>query len=137
MMGQTMLIRNASGDYTPAHRSLLEFFVAYKFAAELGVLAQDFLEVVQPHCSYIDKNATPQEYTWSEYCQLQIEKQNKNHLIAPLQGFKSEPLEKLLETVGKGRLAKAVLDLLVGMIDEGSVGERLLEVIESTKGKKE
>ncbi|WP_442949600.1 NACHT domain-containing protein [Nostoc sp.] len=32
MMGQTMLIRNADGDYTPAHRSLLEFFVAYKFA---------------------------------------------------------------------------------------------------------
>lgn len=25
MMGQTMLIRNADGDYTPAHRSLLEF----------------------------------------------------------------------------------------------------------------
>lgn len=39
MMGQTMLIRDADGDYTPAHRSLLEFFVAYKFAAELGVLA--------------------------------------------------------------------------------------------------
>ncbi|MGL5194607.1 MAG: NACHT domain-containing protein, partial [Chroococcales cyanobacterium] len=28
MMAQTMLIRNAEGDYTPAHRSLLEFFVA-------------------------------------------------------------------------------------------------------------
>ncbi|NEQ47447.1 MAG: NACHT domain-containing protein [Leptolyngbya sp. SIOISBB] len=42
MMGQTMLIRNAEGDYTPAHRSLLEFFVAYKFAAELGILANDF-----------------------------------------------------------------------------------------------
>ena len=27
MMGQTMLIRNANGDYAPAHRSLLEFFV--------------------------------------------------------------------------------------------------------------
>ena len=45
MMGQTMLIRNADGDYTPAHRSLLEFFVAYKFAAEIGVLAQDFTEL--------------------------------------------------------------------------------------------
>jgi hypothetical protein len=37
MMGQTMLTRNADGDYMPAHRSLLEFFVAYKFAAELGI----------------------------------------------------------------------------------------------------
>ncbi|PZV06026.1 MAG: hypothetical protein DCF32_10410 [Leptolyngbya sp.] len=44
MMGQTMLIRNAEGDYTPAHRSLLEFFVAYKFAAELEILSKDFRE---------------------------------------------------------------------------------------------
>jgi predicted NACHT family NTPase len=42
MMGQTILIRNADGDYTPAHRSLLEFLVAYKFAAEAGVLKADF-----------------------------------------------------------------------------------------------
>ncbi|MCA1991973.1 MAG: NACHT domain-containing protein, partial [Coleofasciculus sp. S288] len=47
MMGQTMLIRNSEGDYTPAHRSLLEFFVAYKFAAELGALASDFTELAQ------------------------------------------------------------------------------------------
>ncbi|MBD2362382.1 NACHT domain-containing protein [Anabaena minutissima FACHB-250] len=45
MMGQTMLIRNADGDYYPAHRSLLEFFVAYKFARELNILADDFREV--------------------------------------------------------------------------------------------
>ncbi|MBD2205099.1 WD40 repeat domain-containing protein, partial [Calothrix sp. FACHB-168] len=46
MMGQTMLIRNADGDYYPAHRSLLEFFVAYKFARELGILANDFRDIV-------------------------------------------------------------------------------------------
>ncbi|MBE9057314.1 pentapeptide repeat-containing protein [Sphaerospermopsis sp. LEGE 08334] len=47
MMGQTMLIRNADGDYYPAHRSLLEFFVAYKLGRELGILAEDFQEVVE------------------------------------------------------------------------------------------
>ncbi len=47
MMGQTMLIRNADGDYYPAHRSLLEFFVAYKFGWELGILADDFQEIVE------------------------------------------------------------------------------------------
>ncbi|MBO1049770.1 MAG: hypothetical protein HEQ10_19610 [Dolichospermum sp. DEX182a] len=47
MMGQTMLIRNAEGDYSPAHRSLLEFFVAYKLGRELGILAADFQEVVE------------------------------------------------------------------------------------------
>ncbi len=46
MMGQTMLIRNAEGDYSPAHRSLLEFFVAYKFAFELDILAEDFAQLI-------------------------------------------------------------------------------------------
>jgi len=41
MMGQTMLIRNAEGDYAPAHRSFLEFFTAYKFSAALDLLAFD------------------------------------------------------------------------------------------------
>ncbi|WP_242039580.1 hypothetical protein [Anabaena sphaerica] len=44
MMGQTMLIRNADGDYSPAHRSLLEFFVAYKLGRDLGILTADFRE---------------------------------------------------------------------------------------------
>ncbi|WP_016950520.1 hypothetical protein [Anabaena sp. PCC 7108] len=47
MMGQTMLIRNADGDYYPAHRSLLEFFVSYKLGRELGILAADFQDVVE------------------------------------------------------------------------------------------
>ncbi|MDM3851460.1 MAG: pentapeptide repeat-containing protein [Aphanizomenon gracile PMC627.10] len=47
MMGQTMLIRNADGDYYPAHRSVLEFFVSYKLGRELGILAADFQEVVE------------------------------------------------------------------------------------------
>ena len=65
MMGQTMLIRNAHGDYTPAHRSLLEFFVAYKIAAELGLLADDFTELAQAQ-SHLDTNAKSVYYTWSD-----------------------------------------------------------------------
>ena len=72
MMGQTMLIRNADGDYTPAHRSLLEFFVAYKFAAELGVLADDFTELVKAQ-SCLDGNAAPVDYTWSGYFERQLD----------------------------------------------------------------
>ena len=84
MMGQTMLIRNADGDYTPAHRSLLEFFVAYKFAAELGVLAADFTELVAPEQSCVNPDVEAKLYTWSSYCRLQAEKRNNNELIAPL-----------------------------------------------------
>ena len=97
MMGQTMLIRNAQGDYTPAHRSLLEFFVAFKFAAELGVLATDFAE------------------------------------IADVSRFSLQ--SDLVSTFGKAPLTKAVLDLLIPMVEVGESGKaKLLEVIEETRG---
>jgi hypothetical protein len=50
-----MLIRNADGDYTLSHRSLLEYLWRIKFAAELGVLADDFTELAQAQ-SCLDEN---------------------------------------------------------------------------------
>jgi WD40 repeat protein len=156
MMGQTMLIRNADGDYTPAHRSLLEFFVAYKFAAELGVLAADFTELVAPEQSCLDRNAAPQKYTWSNYCRLQAQKRNQGELIAPLQGFVAEDLGQLRQSFGHAPLTKAVMDLLLPMLvgavppclpapGLGATTERgattgglpLLEILEATRGKTE
>ncbi|MEG5001398.1 NACHT domain-containing protein [Microcoleus sp. B4-D4] len=147
MMGQTMLIRNADGDYTPAHRSLLEFFVAYKFAAELGVLAADFIELVAPEQSCLDPNAAPQEYTWSNYCRLQAQNRNNGELIAPLKGFAAEDLGQLRQSFGHAPLTKAVMDLLLPMVgavsscrpclDVGAATEKLLEILEATRGKTE
>ncbi|NER25816.1 MAG: NACHT domain-containing protein, partial [Symploca sp. SIO1C2] len=147
MMGQTMLIRNAEGDYTPAHRSLLEFFVAYKFAAELGVLADDFTELAQVQ-SGLNENAAPQDYTWSDYFQRQVDQNGKVVAIAPLKGFVSESLTLLRHTVGQGVLTKAVMDLIVPMLDKGarrcaptegeqSVKNSLLGILETTRGKTE
>ncbi|MEG4285805.1 NACHT domain-containing protein [Microcoleus sp. A006_D1] len=136
MMSQTMLIRNADGDYTPAHRSLLEFFVAYKFAAELGVLAADFTELVAPEQSCLDPNAAPQEYTWSNYCRLQAQKRNNNELIAPLKGFLAENLGELSHSFGQAPLTKAVMDLLLPMLSETGVLP-LMEILEATRGKTE
>ncbi|MEG5138936.1 MULTISPECIES: NACHT domain-containing protein [unclassified Microcoleus] len=145
MMSQTMLIRNADGDYTPAHRSLLEFFVAYKFAAELGVLAADFAELVAPEQSCVNPDAAPQEYTWSNYCRLQAQKRNQNELIAPLKGFAAEDLGQLLQSFGHAPLTKAVMDLLLPMLDaisppllRGALEKSpLLEILEATRGKTE
>ena len=249
MLGQTMLIRNADGDYTPAHRSLLEFFVAYKFAGELGVLADDFLEVVrkrsvderetlalgfssseetlalgfsqtesfsqdssetksqtqefssseetlalgfsQTESFSQDSSETKSQtqefssseetlalgfsqtepfsqdssetesqtqefssseetlalgFSWGEYFQNHVDEKGKTLALGKreetlalekLKSFKSESLEKLRETVGRSPLTKAVLDLLVGMVDKGSGVEKLLGVIEQTKGKSE
>jgi WD40 repeat protein len=135
MMGQTMLIRNDEGDYSPAHRSLLEFFVAYKLAAELGLLADDFLEMAQSQ-SGIDKDLTPKFYTWSDYWRRDVDDKGVRELIAPLAGFKSEPPEKLRGTFGREPLTKAVLDLLLPSINlEVNYREsnQLLDLIKFTK----
>ncbi len=126
MMGQTMLIRNSDGDYTPAHRSLLEFFVAFKFAAELGALAPDFLELAQMK-SGIDRSLEPRDYTWSEYF--------GGGAVAPLKGFVTEGLEVLRSGFGKEVLAKAVIDLLVSLLSplEQSKENPLIQVIWTTK----
>jgi len=115
MMGQSMLVRNAEGDYTPAHRSLLEFFVAYKLAGELGVLAADFTELAQAQ-SGLNGNAAPQNYTWSDYFQREVDENGEVIAIAPLKGFVSESLVQLRQTVGKAVLTKAVMDLIVPML---------------------
>jgi WD40 repeat protein len=119
MMGQTMLIRNAEGDYTPAHRSLLEFFVAFKFAAELGALAPDFLELAQMK-SGIDYALDPREYSWSEYF--------GGGAIAPLLGFRTESLEGLRSGFGKTLLTKIVIDLIQPMVETHA----LLSIIRQT-----
>jgi WD40 repeat protein len=135
MMGQTMLIRNDDGDYSPAHRSLLEFFVAYKFAAELGLLADDFLEMAQSQ-SGIDESLEPQFYTWSDYWRRDVDEKGERELIAPLAGFKSESMEYLQDTFGKKPLTKAILDLLLPALNlnvKYRESNQLLDLIKSTK----
>ena len=134
MMGQTMLIRNEDGDYSPAHRSLLEFFVAYKLAAELGVLAEDFTAMARQQ-SCIDETLKPQSYIWSDYFYCETES-GKRKQIAPLSEFIGENWIHLQQCWGQEPWAKAVLDLLVPMVreDEGTI-RRLQQLVLKTKGK--
>jgi WD domain, G-beta repeat/NACHT domain/Pentapeptide repeats (8 copies) len=135
MMGQTMLIRNEDGDYSPAHRSLLEFFVAYKFAAELGLLADDFLEMARSQ-SGIDESLEPAFYTWSSYWRRDVDDKGERKLIAPLAGFKSESPEKLRETFGKSPLSKAILELLLPVLNlkvKHREPNSLIDLIQSTQ----
>ncbi|MCC3445466.1 MULTISPECIES: NACHT domain-containing protein, partial [unclassified Microcoleus] len=140
MMGQTMLIRNAEGDYSPAHRSLLEFFVAYKLAAELGVLPADFTGLSQAQLS-LDNSVESVNYTWSGYFSRQADNAGDIVPIPALKGFVSESLGQLRNSFGREPLTKAVMDLLVPMLSKtefvGEVKSRLLEILEATKGKTE
>jgi len=148
MMGQTMLIRNADGDYMPAHRSLLEFFVAYKFAAELGVLAQDFTELAQEQ-SYLSKDEAS-DYTWSSYFRRQCDENGKVKFMPPLKSFIPEDINLLAETVGKKPVAtmisqkygyldeqNAILELMKNMLSpqKEAIKERLLSIIKETRNK--
>jgi WD40 repeat protein/DNA-binding Xre family transcriptional regulator len=132
MMGQTMLIRNDDGDYSPAHRSLLEFFVAYKFAAELGLLADDFLEMAKSQ-SGIDESLPPQFYKWSEYWQRELNDKGERELIAPLAGFQQESIEQLRDTFSEKPLTKAILDLHLPMVDSDGNKQDLLNLIKHTR----
>ena len=112
MMGQTMLIRDAVGNYSPAHRSLLEFFVAYKLAAELGVLAEDFARTTIIDCETVGSNRQPQIRTWSQFFLRERDSVKEQSLLA----FAPEPLDILQKHWGGEPWSKAVLDLLVPMI---------------------
>ena len=146
MMGQTMLIRNADGDYTPAHRSLLEFFVAYKFAAEIGILAPDFMELAKAQ-SHLNE-VLSSNYTWSSYFSRKCDSKGNIEPVLSLKEFIPETVTLLAETIGKeplaiddeikgGRWVGAILKLLLNMVclDKNKVNTRLLSLIRETKNK--
>jgi hypothetical protein len=136
MMGQTLLTRNADGDYTPAHRSLLEFFVAYKFAAELGLLASDFTELAQ-HQSHVDLTVEKIDYQWTTYFNREFSESGALLRMAPLRRFVGEPPDALVHTFGYMPITHAILQLMRNMIaeDRTEVRSRLSELITWTRGK--
>ncbi len=133
MMGQTMLIRNSEGDYSPAHRSLLEFFVAYKIVASLGVLAEDFTAVARQQSNL--RTESPQVYGWDAYFKRRCDGEGHPEAIAPLAKFASLSMDQLLPLLSQAKLAKAVLDLAHPMVDDGIMRERLLPLLWATREK--
>ncbi|MGI8386888.1 pentapeptide repeat-containing protein [Robertmurraya sp. P23] len=133
MMGQTMLIRNADGDYTPAHRSLLEFFVAYKFSAQLGILEEDFYGCARESAN-LDMSTTSIDYTWSTYYQREVT-EGTIQSISPLNKFEMESLDTLANGFGKKTLSKAIIDIMLNMINKDEAKQKLLILIHSTKDK--
>jgi len=100
MMGNTLLIRNDDGDYKPAHRSLLEFFMAYKIVAGLGMLPSDFTTPARRQ-SNIDSGLAPVDYTWSGYFRREVNEDGKVGRIPPLRFFLPENMDTVLDTAGQ------------------------------------
>jgi NACHT domain len=116
MMGQTMLVRNDDGDYRLAHRSLLEFFVAYKLVAELGMLAPDFTAIAQIQYG-IDHDVEPQVYTWTEYLEKSVAAKHEGIRLPCLLRFVPESSDYLCHTVGSRPLTENIIHLMLPMMD--------------------
>ncbi|MGK7911264.1 MAG: NACHT domain-containing protein [Synechococcus sp.] len=136
MAGNSMLIRNASGDYMPGHRSLLEFFVAYRLAALLGALNGDLLDISKSQ-SYINKNLKEIDYRWSAYFQRQVDSESKVLSIPPLKTFILENMELLHRSLGTIPLTQAVFDLVIPMVtSDKNIKSKLLSILNETKVEK-
>ena len=53
-----MLVRDDDGYYRPAHKSLIEFFSAYKLAAAIGALKEEYVEAAAKHAN-VNRNLQP------------------------------------------------------------------------------
>lgn len=125
MRNQGMLVRNADGDYGPSHKSLLEFLVAFKFAAELGVLHGDFLAMLP-----LDEAAPDaEERTWSEY----FATRGADGRFPALAGFRPEPVARLAASAGARPLDRVVFNFLATMVGTDHVRvDRLMHIIEQS-----
>ena len=132
MMSQTMLIRNSEGDYSPAYRSLLEFFVAYKIVASLGAMADDFTDVARRQ-SHLDEGAAARGYTWEGYFRRQCDGAGHPISMAALAQFTCKPFTDLLPLLHQSKLAQAVVDLAYPMLDRSMMTDRLLPLIQQTR----
>ncbi len=109
LRSQTLLHRNAAGYYEFAHKSLAEYFVAFKFTIELGCLAPEFTQ------TYCEADGEP--------CKMP---------------FIGKSITQLSETFGAIPLREprmsAVCSLLQEMLGKYAI-ERLWQVIFETRGK--
>ena len=109
LLSQTMLVRDDDGYYRPAHKSLVEFFSAYKLSAQIGALKSDYLEVARAHVSAVGaRQATPQR--WSEYF-----RGAGGDGTPPLDRFALDVKEELTATWGRLALDNATTELLFSL----------------------
>jgi WD40 repeat protein len=134
MMGQTMLIRNAEGDYSPAHRSLLEFFVAYKLVAMMGIMDEDFIQISRDQ-KPVDENDLAKDYPWGEYFKRILGIDDNPLPIAALKTFASSSLVDLRNLLQARPLSKAIIELSIPMlVQRNTTKEKLLGFIKETRG---
>jgi WD40 repeat protein len=131
MMSNSLLIRDENGNYKFAHTSFLEYFVAYKFLAELGLLNSDFLLLAKNESEI---NITePQPSTWS--MQREPSKDGTRTKFLSLENFIPESSEKIVNTLGSILLTKhkVILDFMLLMLNKIVDYKELLKIVQDTR----
>ncbi len=107
LLSQTMLVRDDDGYYRPAHKSLVEFFSAYKLAAAIGALKDEYVEAARKHAN-VDRNLQPAEQQWSVYFRAI----GGGQVLAPLARFAKESTEELGKTWAQVALDDATSEFI-------------------------
>jgi hypothetical protein len=122
MMGQTMLVRNSAGDYAPAHRSLLEFFVAYQIVAELGLMAADFMSLAG-----VEYDPDGVEIAWADLSRSTPEQRARVSSWAPGQ------TDRLAELMGREWFSPQVWQLATAMLRENVTDEIVARAVDASQ----
>src|SRR5215204_5955048 len=107
LLSQTMLVRDDDGYYRPAHKSLVEFFSAYKLAAAIGALKEEYVEAAAKHAN-INRNLQPAAQPWSVYFRAV----GGGQVLAPLARFAKESTEELEKTWARVELDAATREFI-------------------------
>jgi hypothetical protein len=104
MMGNSLLIRNDDGDYFASHKSLVEFFAAWRALAMLGVLPEDFTAPARRRSAAdIDPRLPAKAYTWRGYFRRATDRDGVIAPIAALARFCAEnPQDALRDRAAQG-----------------------------------
>ena len=117
LLSQTMLVRDDDGYYRPAHKSLVEFFSAYKLAAAIGALKEEYVEAARKHAN-VDKRLQPVVQQWSVYFRATG---GEGQVLAPLAGFAKESTAELGKTWGRVALDDATSELILLMCGKAAL----------------
>jgi hypothetical protein len=108
LLSQTMLVRDDDGYYHPAHKSLIEFFSAYKLSAAIGALEGRYVEAVRGHQN-VDPKLPGAGMRWSEFF---VNAKANGRKLAPLDRFAMEGTAQLAATWGRLGLNDSIGEML-------------------------
>jgi hypothetical protein len=96
------------GHYRPAHKSLIEFFSAYKLAAAIGALKDEYVEAAGKHAN-VNRNLQPAGQQWSVYFRGTG---GEGQVLPPLARFAKESAEELGKTWAQVELDDATSEFI-------------------------